>query len=121
MLVTVEGRAVKVGLHVRLRVRETGAAGGPPLRERLDAMYADLVAQESGNPALLDSDMNATLASENAATVEVRLTVEAVDAGRAVDEGLGCLRAAVRAAGIDPAVVTEESVDASPLADAADQ
>jgi hypothetical protein len=105
--VTLEGRAVQVGVYVRLKVRAE-----PPLRERLDAVYAHLADQEACNAALLDSDMNATVTSDTEADVDVRLTVEAADAGHATETGLGCLRAAVRAAGL---AATEESIDAKPL------
>jgi hypothetical protein len=113
MLVTLEARAVKVGVYVRLRVRPSGEVPGvATLSDRLDALFADLVGQERDNAALVDSDMNATVTSDTEADLEVRLTVEAADAGHATETGLGFLRAAVRAAGLD---ATEESVDAKPL------
>jgi hypothetical protein len=111
VLVTLEERAVKVGLHVRLLVRAADASPVPALRDRLDAIFAHLVERESADRALLDSDMNATLVPGDAARADVRLTIEAADAGRAVDDGLALLRAAVRAAGC---TAVEQSVDAKP-------
>ena len=117
--------ALSVGLLVHTIDASTEAQ--PPLLDRLDDVYGNLVDQEAAHPSLLDSDLNATLTDPSHATAALRLTLETSNEDEAVAVGLSCLRAALHAAGIYTpywdaegmaaysVAATEETVEATPL------